>query len=427
MVIIVLLGTMLLLSALSLPLVFSILAASLVTLVIFRPGLPLVVVPQLFVSGMDQSLLLAIVFFFFAGELMNRGGITERVVDFAHALVGHIKGGLAHVNIVSSIVFSGISGSAVADTAAIGTVMIPAMARKGFSREFSAAVTQTSSVIGPIIPPSIPMLVYASLAEVSVGKMFLGGIVPGLLIGCCLMAAVYVISDRRNYPCEESVTARRILQTGGNAGFALVSPLIIVGGILGGVFTATEAGAVAAVYSFLVGKFIYRELSWKDCWTSLLQAAAGTSTIMVILGASSIFAWIVADLQISHQVAELIFSVSETPWIVLLLVNVAVLIVGLFMDPLAALIILIPMLLPTVVELGISPLHFGVVIVMNLMIGLCTPPVGYLIYLSASIAKTKPEGVIQESLPFFFALLFALLLCIFIPEITMTLPGLTGK
>ncbi|MGF1527056.1 MAG: TRAP transporter large permease [Candidatus Competibacterales bacterium] len=419
-----LLGLMLALALVGVPLVFAILAASVVTLLVYRPGIPLEVVAQLFVSGLDTSLLLAIPFFFLAGELMNRGGITRRIVDFANALVGPIPGGLGHVNVTSSMLFSGISGSAVADTAAVGGVMIPAMVQRGFSRAFAAAITQTSSVIGPLIPPSIPMVVYAVLAQASVGQLFLGGVIPGLLTGLCLMVAVYFISRRRDYPREPRGTVVEVGRRAGRASAALLAPLIIVGGILGGVFTATEAGAVAVFYSALVGAFLYRELGFTDIAHALGRAARGTAVVMVILGASAVFAWIVADLQVSRTVAQGLFALTENPVAVLLLVNAFVLVVGLFMDPLAALVIVVPIFLPTAVQLGIDPIHFGVVIIMNLMIGLCTPPVGYLIYLAADMAQTPPEKVIRESLPFLAALLLALLLCILIPPFTLALPGL---
>ncbi len=427
MTLVALLGLTILFALIGTPLVFAIMAASVVTLVLFLPTVPLVILPQLFINGMDKSLLLAIVFFFLAGELMNRGGITRRIVDFAQCLVGHIRGGLGHVNIVSSIFFSGISGSAVADTAAVGTVMVPAMVKRGYGAGFSAAITQTSSVIGPIIPPSIPIIIYAVLAEVSVGKMFLAGVVPGLLIGLCLMAAVYVISVQRDYPREDTASFGDILRSFWRAFLALLTPLIIIGGILSGSFTATEAGAVAVAYAFLLGKFILRELTWADCGQALIAAARGTATVMVILGASTLFAWIVANLQISRDVAAFLFSVTENPWLLLLGVNLFILMVGLFMDPLAAMIIIVPIFLPAMVEVGVDPIHFGIFTVINLMIGLCTPPVGYLIYLSASIAKVRPEVVVRESLPFLVALLVALLLCIYIPALSLWLPGFYAR
>lgn len=417
-------GSMILFAVLGVPLVFAILAASVVTLLIARPEMPLVLVTQLFMNGMDQFLLLAIAFFFFAGELMNRGGITRRIVDFASALVGHFRGGLAQVNVLSSLFFSGISGSAVADTAAIGSVMIPAMKRKGYSAAFAAAVTQCSSVVGPIIPPSIPIIVYAVLAEQSVGAMFLAGIVPGILIGLCLMAAVAILARRRNFESSPRVGLREIGRTGAQAFVALLTPFIIVGGILGGVMTATEAGAVACLYAFATGAFYFRELDLRGFYRALVDAAQGTAMILVIVGASTLFAWIVADLRLSKAIGAAIFAYSDNPFVFLLLVNLFALVVGLFLDPLAALVILVPLLLPNAMELGISPVHFGVVMVFNLMIGLTTPPVGYLIYLSAHIAQERPERVMRESLPFIAALFVALGLLTFVPLLTTFLPDL---
>ncbi|MEO0383829.1 MAG: TRAP transporter large permease [Pseudomonadota bacterium] len=417
-------GSMVIFAVLGVPLVFAILASSVITLMVMRPEMPMVLVTQMFMNGMDQFLLLAIGFFFLAGELMNRGGITRRIIDFASALVGHFKGGLAQVNVVSSLFFSGISGSAVADTAAVGSVMIPSMKRKGYSAGFAAAITQCSSVVGPIIPPSIPIIVYAVLAEQSVGAMFLAGIIHGILIGLCLMTAVAIIARRRDFESSARVPMADVVRTGAQAFVALLTPIIIVGGILGGVMTATEAGAMACLYAFVTGAFYFRELDLRGFYEALVQAAKGTAMILVIVGASTLFAWIVADLRLSQAVGEAIFTVSENPLIFLLLVNLFVLVIGLFLDPLAALVILVPLLLPNAIEMGISPVHFGIFIVFNLMIGLTTPPVGYLIYLSAHIAEERPERVMRESLPFVAALFVALLLLTYVPLLTTFLPDL---
>ena len=273
-------------------------------------------------------------------------------------------------------------------------------------------------------PPSIPIIVYAVMAQVSVGRMFLAGFLPGLVIGLCLMVTVWIVSRRRGYGREPPADLRAVLRAGLDAGVAMLAPVIIVGGILGGAFTPTEAGAVAALYSFLVGKLVLRELPWSEVWQAILRAAEGTATALVILGASSVFAWIVADLQINRAIAALIFEISREPWVVLLIINIVLLGVGMFMDPLSAMVILVPILLPTVLEIGIDPIHFGIVVVMNLMIGLCTPPVGFLIFLSANIAGAKPEEVVRESVPFVAALLVALLICTYVPAVTLTLPGL---
>ncbi|WP_108660203.1 TRAP transporter large permease [Acuticoccus kandeliae] len=424
MMVALLFGSMIVLALIGIPLVFSILGASVLTILVARPEMPLVLVTQLFMNGMDAFLLLAIGFFFLAGELMNRGGITRRIVAFADALVGHVRGGLAQVNILSSLFFSGISGSAVADTAAVGSVMIPSMKEKGYGAAFSAAVTQASSVVGPIIPPSIPIIIYALLAQQSVGAMFLAGIVPGIVIGICLMICVFIIASRQSFPRSERASLKTIILTGKDALLALFAPIIVVGGILGGVMTATEAGAIACLYAAIVGAFYFRELTWGGFWRALCDAAEGTATILVIVGASALFAWIVADLRVSRSVVEMITSVSDSPLLFLLFVNLFALLLGLFLDPLAALVILVPILLPAATQLGIDPIHFGIVLVFNLMIGLTTPPVGYLIYLSARIANERPERVMRASIPFILALFAALAILTLVPAITTTLPAL---
>ena len=426
MAVAILIGVLVALSALGVPLVFAIFAAAVVTVLLVRPGLPLDVAAQMFVDGIDSSLLLAIVFFFLAGELMNQGGITARIVAFAAALVGHIRGGLGHVNVMSSLLFSGISGSAIADTAAVGTIMIPAMAERGYSKAFSAALTQTSSIVGPIIPPSIPIIIYAVLAEQSVGELFVAGIVPGLLLGACLMVTVYLISARRGYERGARASAALLGRTFLDALPALGMPVIIVGGILGGVMTATEAGAVAVLYGLLAGSLVYRELTLRKVWAATVSAATGAASVLVIVGASTFFAFIVADQQINKDVAALVFSISDDPTVVLLAIVAVGLLVGMLMDPLAALIIMVPVFLPTVIETGVDPVHFGLIIVLTLMIGLCTPPVGYLIYMSASIAGIAPEQVVRESLPFLATLVVALLLCVLFPILTLGLPRLLG-
>ena len=404
------------------PLVFAILAASLLTLFVVRPGTPLELLPQLFVSGIDNFPLLAIAFFFLAGELMNASGITDRILRFANALIGHVRGGLCQVGIVTSMVFAGISGSAVADAAAVGSVLIPAMKRAGYPAAFSAGLIQTASVMGPIIPPSIPMIIYAVIAEVSVGRMFLAGIVPGLLIAGGLAGLSVWISHRRGFPRGERATLRERLHASRDAALALASPLIILGGILGGVFTATEAGAIAALYVLLLGVLVYRSLSLERIWQALVTSARGTATVLVILGASSIFAWIVADQKIGQQTVKLVFEISREPWIVLLLINAVFFVAGLFLDPLAALIILVPIFLPLASAIGLDLVHFGLIVVFNLMIGLCTPPVGYLIYLTARIADAPAEQVVRESLPYLGVLLAVLLIVTYVPAVSLAVP-----
>lgn len=419
----VLIGGMILLSLFGVPLVFGILGVTFAAVVLFRPEIPWEFFAQTFISGLDHYSLMAIAFFFLAGELMNYGGITQRLVDFANSLVGHIRGGLAHVTVVSSMFMAGISGSAVADAAAVGSVLIPSMKRAGYTSAFSAAVTETASVIGPIIPPSIPMIIYAILAEVSVGKMFLGGVFPGILVGLSLMVIIYILSVKRGYPCGEKPTLVRVGRTAWLAFFPLLAPIVIVGGILGGIFTATEAGAVACFYALIVGGLIFRQLTFKNIWESLLRSAHGTAKVMIIIGSCTVFAWVVADLRISEKAANLIFSISREPWAVLLMLTIFLFIVGLFLDPTPSLIILVPILLPITTKLGIDPVHFGVLMVINLLIGLCTPPVGFLIYLTASIADVGSEDVVRESIPFIIVLVVVLLICTYVPSLVMALPN----
>ena len=424
MTLVVLLGALIALSVLGVPLAFAILGASVATILLFRPGLPIELVAQHVVAGIDNFPLIAVALFLFSGELMNSGGITKRIVDFASTLVGHIRGGLGHVTVLASMIISGISGSAVADAAATGSVMVPAMKRAGFPPAFSAALCETAAVMGPIIPPSIPMVIYAILVEESVGRMFVAGIIPGLLMGVFLLLAVYAVSRHRDDPVGRWGGFAAVLAAFWAALAALATPVIILGGILGGVFTVTEAGAIACVYCILISFLVYRQLGWRDLGRAMVTAARGTAAVMLIVGASGLMGWLIADLQINKQAADLIFRLTESQWIFLALVNVFFLVVGMFMDPLAALIVFVPILMPAVVSLGIDPIHFGVVIVINLMIGLCTPPVGYLIYLMANVAKEPPQHVIRESLPFLGVLLLTLLVTTFVPALTLALPRL---
>jgi TRAP-type transport system large permease protein len=424
MTLFVLLAALIGLSVLGVPLAFAILGASVATILLFRPGLPIELVAQHVVAGIDNFPLIAVALFLFSGELMNSGGITKRIVDFASTLVGHIRGGLGHVTVLASMIISGISGSAVADAAATGSVMVPAMKRAGFPPAFSAALCETAAVMGPIIPPSIPMVIYAILVEVSVGRMFVAGIVPGLLMGVLLLVAVYGVSRSRGYPFGRWGGIAAVVAAFWAALAALATPVIILGGILGGIFTVTEAGAIACVYCILIAVLVYRQLGWLELGRALVTAARGTAAVMLIVGASGLMGWLIADLQINKQAADLIFRLTDSAWIFLMVINVFFLVVGMFMDPLAALIVFVPILLPAAVSLGVDPIHFGVVIVINLMIGLCTPPVGYLIYLMANVANEPPQRVIRESLPFLGVLLLTLVATTFVPALTLALPRL---
>lgn len=424
---IVLLGVMFTLTVLGLPLFYSIIFASIVTLFLFLPYIPVTIVAQQVMQGLDTNALQALAFFFLAGELMSVGGITTRIIRFVTSLIGQWKGSLAYINIFSSLFFGSISGSAVASTAAIGSSLIPEMKKANYSAPFSAALTQSSSIIGPIIPPSVPMIVFAALAGagVSVGKMFMSGIIPGLMIALVLILVTFVLSKIYGYG-NQSVPFNwnEVKASGKDAIWALLCPIIILYGIISGVFTATEAGAVSVVYAYLVGTFIYKELSFERLKKAFISSLKGTITVMLIVGASSIFAWMIARLQISHQVAMWVSQVCDSPLEALLLINFIVLFIGMVMDPTAALTILVPVFMPIVNQFGINPIHFGLVIILNLMIGLVTPPVGYLIFLSANIAECEPMKVLKASIPFLISLFGVLFLLILVPEFSTFLPEL---
>jgi tripartite ATP-independent transporter DctM subunit len=419
-----LLGPLLLLSLVGVPLVFALLASSLLTLLITSPGIPLEVVPQLFVQGMDNFPLLAIALFFLAGELMVACGITERLLSFAQSLVGHLRSGLAQVGIIASFLMAGVSGSAVADAAAVGSVLIRSMKNAGYPAGFAAAVVETASILGPIIPPSIPMIIYAVLSGTSVGAMFMAGILPGILIAIGLAIVARFRCKDLGIATLPRASRRQVMTETGRASFALLAPVIIVGGIRGGIFTPTEAGAIAAIYVLFIGLFVYRGVALSSIFGSLVRAAHGTASVMVVLGASSIFAWIIADQGISRQFAAMIGDLGAPPWVLVLLFNLLYLAIGMFLDPIAALIILVPIMMPLLPKLGQDPIQFGVMIVLNLMIGLCTPPVGYLIFITSNIGKVSTTEVIRQSIPFIGVLLVVLLLVAYVPAVTLLLPSI---
>ena len=423
-----LIGMMIGLAILGVPLVFALLASSIVTLMITRPELPLEVVPQLFTQGIDSFALIAIALFFLAGELMSAGGVTERILTFARALVGHMRGGLAQVGIFGSVIMSGISGSAVADAAAIGPLLIRSMKAAGYPAGFSAALMGSASILAPILPPSIPMIIYAVISGSSVGAMFLAGLIPGFMIAFSLSAITYFRAKQLDLPREPRASMREVRSASGRAVFALLAPVLIVVGIRGGIFTVTEAAAVIVLYVLAVSIFVFRGLKLFQIGHGLVQAAHGTASVMVILGASSIFAWIIADQGAGRAFATYFQMLGAPEWVMLLIINAFFLIVGMFLDPLAALIILVPIFLPLVTEIGMDSVQFGVMIVLNLMIGLMTPPVGFLIFMTASMGKVSPGAVIRQSLPFIAALLVVLAIVTFVPAATLWLPTLvSGK
>ncbi len=384
-------------------------------------------VPGRFYSGVDLFALMAMPFFMLAGDIMNRIEITHKLVRLANALVGHIRGGLAHVNILVSIFFAGLTGAAVSDTAALGTMLIPSMEREGYDRGFAAAVTAASSIIGPIIPPSIIMVIYGSLMRVSIAGLFAAGIVPGVLVGLILMVFAGVISKKRNYPIgEKRASIKEVGQSAKGAIIPILMPLIILGGILGGVFTPTEAAAVAVFYALIVGFFIYRNLKLRDIPDLLYQMVRSNGSVFIILASAAILGWILSMEQIPELVGGAILSISENPYIVLLIMNAIMLILGMFMDMTAGIIILGPILHPLAVSMGVHPLHFGIIMVVNLNIALMTPPLGACLFVACGISKLSLEKISREILPFILAVLAALFLITFVPAISLTVPRLLG-
>jgi tripartite ATP-independent transporter DctM subunit len=369
--------------------------------------------------------LLAIPFFLFAGKLMNTGSITGRIFNFCNTLVGWLPGGLGHSNVLASIVFAGMSGSAVADAAGLGTIEIKAMEDQGFDTEFSAGITAASSTIGPIIPPSIPLIVFGvSAGGVSVAKLLIGGIVPGLLMGISLMIMVAYFSLKRHYPRTAFPKPRDAWLGLKNSFFPLLTPIILIGGILSGVFTPTEGAAVAALYALILTALFYREISPKDVLRILRDTAKETACIMVIVCVSSLYGYLLVRTQFPELFLNTIFSITHNKIIILLLLNVFFLVIGCFMETNAALIILTPILMPLTTQLGIDPVHLGLVVVLNLMIGLITPPVGMCLYATSKVAHLSLDRMIRGTMPFYLPLFITLMLITFIPDLVTWLPNL---
>ena len=421
----VLLIPMFILMGLGLPIFLAMGITCLLFIVLF--DLPMMILAQSFIRGLGSYDFLALPFYFLAGDLMNAGGITARLLKFSRDLIGHIRGGLSHVNIVASMIFSGVSGSAVADTSAIGSVLIPAMKKDGYPGAYAAAVTAASSTIGPIIPPSIPLVVYGLLSQVSIGKLFLAGAIPGIMMGVYLLVASFIISYRRRYSASQRASLRTLLRSGLDAGSAVMMPVVILVGITTGIVTPTEAGVIAVVYGLILGLFVYRELKVRALPQIFAQTMINTGTILIIIATIGIFCWIIANMGLGEVLVRCFLSISTNKWVMLGILNIFFLIWGCFLDPVTSMVILVPIFIPLVQQLGIDLVHFGVVLVINLMIGLVTPPVGILLFLTSSMAQDKLERVIKEIIPFIIALLLVLAICTYIPEIVMWLPNLLIK
>ena len=394
--------------------------------VILAMGVPLQLVAQRMFTGIDSFPLMAVPFFILAGDLMNRGGTTVRIIGFANSLVGHIRGGLAHACIVANMIFAGISGSAVADASAIGSIMIPSMEKNGYDLDFSAALNSAAATIGPIIPPSIIMVIYGVSVNVSVGGLFAAGFIPGIMLGLVLMLVVSRVSKKKNYAMSEGFSGARVRKELKSSVWALMAPVIILGGILGGVFTPTEAAAVAVIYSFFVGKFVFREITWKDLPGILFQSGITTGAILLIISLANVFAWVIAANQIPVKLSSMFLSATSNPYVFLLIVNILLLIVGMFMETGAAIILLAPILAPIATQLGVHPLHFGFMMVLNLAIGMATPPVGVCLFVSCGITGLSLEKVSAAVMRFVLAEIAILALVTYVAPISLFLPRLLG-
>ena len=389
-------------------------------------GTPLVVMPMKMYSGIDVFVLLSIPGFILAGNLMNAGGLTQRIVAFSNHLVGHVRGGLALANIASSMLFAGISGTAISDTASIGSVMIPAMKREGYDAPFACAVTAASSTVGPIIPPSVSMIIAATLTGLSVGKLFLAGAIPGFLLGASLLGYTYYVSRKRGYPKHARRSPRELLASFRDTFWALLLTALILYGIIGGLFTPTEASVVAVLYALVVGTFVYGRLTPKRTLAVVLDSMRTSAALMVLIGFANLFGYLLITERLPQLVSAQILAVSDNPYVVLLLINLLLIAVGTFMETIAALLILFPILLGVATSVGVDPIHFSVIALLNLMIGLTTPPLGVCLFVAAGIGKVSIGEVSRAGFPFLLVSLAVLTLVTLWPGLSLWLVRLVG-
>src|SRR5690554_1104319 len=404
------------------PIAFALGVSTLIYLIV--EGFPLLTLPLKMYSGIDVFVLLSIPGFILAGNLMNACGMTDRIIRFSNHILGHIRGGLSLANIGASLVFSGISGTAISDTASIGSVMIPAMKKEGYKSDFSCAVTAASSTIGPIIPPSLPLIIAGSLTGLSIGKLFMAGAIPGLLLAIGLSTVSYFISKRDNHPKQPKVSWKQRGTSVIHASGALVMTFLILFGIIGGVFTPTEASVVAVIYALFVGVFFYRTLNLRKISDVLINSAGMTASLMLLVGFANLFGWILIVEQVPQKLAWLLLSISTNKIILLLMINILLLVIGSFMETIAALLIIYPILLNVAVSAGVDPIQFSIIAVLNLIIGLNTPPVGVCLFVASGIGKVSVEKVARAGFPFLLISLLVLLLVTYIPALSLFLPGL---
>lgn len=425
MTVALLFGTLLICLIIGVPIAISLGVSALVA-IYFGSTLPLDIITQKAFTSLDSFPLLAIPFFMLAGILMGKGGVSKRLLDLATTMVGWMTGGLSMVTIVACMFFAAISGSGPATVAAIGGFMIPAMVAKKYDGGFAAAVSASAGSIGVIIPPSIPFVLFGVIGSVSVGSLFLAGIIPGIIIGFGLMVTSYIISKRQGYKPEEMkrFDFKSVLKATNEAKWALLIPVIILGGIYGGIFSPTEAAVVAVVYSLIIGMFVYKELDLQSVFESFREAVIINATTMIIIGLSVSFAYFMTLEQIPNDISSFLTELSSNPIIILLAINILLLIVGMFIDTISALVVLTPILLPIVTAVGVDPIHFGVILVANLAIGFITPPLGVNLFVASSVGKIKFERIVHAIIPFMLSMIICLLVITFIPALSLWLPGL---
>ncbi|WP_432256936.1 TRAP transporter large permease [Limimaricola sp. AA108-03] len=391
-------------------------------------GLPLLMTFQRTISGISAFSLLAIPFFIFAGELMLHGGIARKLVNFAGTLVGHIRGGLGSVNILSSMLFGGISGSAIADISALGSLLVPTMKERGYRADYAVNVTVTSSIAGIVIPPSHNMIIFAIAAGggVSISKLFLAGVVPGMLMCLCLAIAAYILAIRHNYPAETFPGWRAVLLSAAESIPGLVTAIIIIGGVLSGVFTVTESGAFGALYALALTAIVYRSLSWEDFRTAIVNSVRTTAMVMILIGFAASFAYLLALYQVPARLSDALLALTENKILILLMINLMLLVLGMIMDMAALILICTPIFLPIARSLGMEPEQFGIMLLVNLGLGLCTPPVGTCLFVGCVVGRIRIEEAVRGIWPFYVAIAGALLLVTYVPAVSLGLPRLLG-